>query len=531
MGKRIMTIDELYNFCLNNNVANFDSHDFGTELYVEMLGNFEKTTSNEDKLTEGMTPFVSRAFHDHVNLNHTSIPTNVFKANVPTSHLRPILANIVPDKETNELDFDSHDYHIEEYTTMDDDGNEIVVKKKVFDEQPIGVIDGTKTTIEYDRESKVHRAVMHGYLYDAYCQDAIEILNRRGTVDCSVELTILKMTWDSSNKVLVLNDFYVSGLTLLGKNRKPGMKGSNFKLEDFTDKNNAIEFSLTDKMINLLEGLDEKLSNIKSHIYNFDTKEEGGNEEKMFEQLLEKYGKTAEDITFEYADLSDEELEAKFIEVFGSQLPNLEQKDEKVNITRTYEISHEDLRYALYELLRPFEEAEDTYYWINNVYDDYFIYENYNDKIYRQNYIKDNETDTVTFDGERIELFRELLTANEKAELEAMRSNYEALKEFKDTVEKNELHSKKEQLLADEKYSVLSDNEIFNKLVENMDNYALDELEKEAKVIFADYVSSVGSFSLKDNTSKETTLKLFSNPNSRKKTKSGRYGDIFKNNN
>ena len=64
-----------------------------------------------------------------------------------------------------------------------------------------------------------------------------------------------------------------------------------------------------------------------------------------------------------------------------------------------------------------------------------------------------------------------------------------------------------------------------------MDNYALDELEKEAKVIFADYVSSVGSFSLKDNTSKETTLKLFSNPNSRKKTKSGRYGDIFKNNN
>ena len=32
----------------------------------------------------------------------------------------------------------------------------------------------------------------------------------------------------------------------------------------------------------------------------------------MFEKLLEKYGKTIEDITFEYEGLSDEELEAKF---------------------------------------------------------------------------------------------------------------------------------------------------------------------------------------------------------------------------
>lgn len=78
-------------------------------------------------------------------------------------------------------------------------------------------------------------------------------------------------------------------------------------------------------------------------------------------------------------------------------------------------------------------------------------------------------------------MFRELLTANEKAELEAMRSNYEALKEFKDTVEKNELHSKKEQLLADEKYSVLSDNETFNKLLKIWIIMLLTNFEKKQK--------------------------------------------------
>lgn len=65
-----------------------------------------------------------------------------------------------------------------------------MVTIKLYEEQPIGVIDGTKTTVEYDEDAGVNRAVLHGYLYDEYCQDAIEILNRRGTVDCSVELCI-----------------------------------------------------------------------------------------------------------------------------------------------------------------------------------------------------------------------------------------------------------------------------------------------------------------------------------------------------
>ena len=542
MIRKIMTIDELYSSCLKENFVKFDSNDSGKELLVQMLGSFSKSDDDQDKLTEGMTPFVSKAFHDHVNLNKSQIKTKVFKDNVPSSHLRPILANIKKDEETGELDFGSHDFHIEKVTETDENGNIVEKDKVVYDERPIGVIDGLKTTIEYDKDAKVNRAVLHGFLYNEYCQDAIDILNRRGTVDCSVELAIRSMSFDTVSKTLVLDDFYVSGLTLLSANTKPGMAGSNFKIEDFSVDEGCAKFDKDEKIIELLENMNKLLANFS------DDKniQKGGTAGKMFEELLKKYNKTVKDITFEYENLSDEELEAKFAEMFendntgtgngnepSGEGNNGDNSDPEGNsngegqtfekMTRTYEISHEDTKYALYQLLSSYEESDGDWYFINSVFDDYFTYENWNgDKIFGQKYIKDG--DNVAFDGERYNLHRELLTDSEFAELQSMRSNYAALKEFKETAEKNELHNQREAILADEKYSVLAENEAFSELKNNMDNYSLTDLEKEAKVIFADYVASVGEFSAKEN--KPSGIKMFGNPNSGKR-KTGRYGDLF----
>ena len=303
--RRIMSIDELYEFCLKNNFAHFDSNEFGKELMVRMNGNFEKTSKDEDKHKESLTPFISRAFHDHVNLNKSEISEESFNENVPSANFRPILAHITTNSD-NELDFGSHDY----YVTTDKDGND----KVVYEEQPIGVIDGTKTTIEYDEDANVNRAVLHGYLYDEYCQDAIEILNRRGTVDCSVELCIRELSFNTANKTLQLDDFYVSGLTLLSKDVSPGMAGSNFKIEDFAVNAETVTFNTDNKLVETLE----KLTNILESFDINQKSKEGGTNNKMtkFEELLAKYGKTAEDVTFNYTEMSDEELEAKFAEMF-----------------------------------------------------------------------------------------------------------------------------------------------------------------------------------------------------------------------
>jgi hypothetical protein len=549
--RRIMSIDELYEFCLKNNFAHFDSNEFGKELMVRMNGNFEKTSKDEDKHKESLTPFVSRAFHDHVNLNKSEISEESFNENVPSANFRPILAHITTNSD-NELDFGSHDY----YVTTDKDGND----KVVYEEQPIGVIDGTKTTIEYDEDAGVNRAVLHGYLYDEYCQDAIEILNRRGTVDCSVELCIRELSFNTANKTLQLDDFYVSGLTLLSKDVSPGMAGSNFKIEDFAVNAETVTFNTDNKLVETLE----KLTNILESFDINQKSKEGGTNNKMtkFEELLAKYGKTAEDVTFDYTEMSDEELEAKFAEMFdddnsegdnsdngesgepsndgdgdgeGASDPDGNEGESQTfeKIVRTYEISHEDTRYALYNLLAPYEESDNDYYYISNVFDSYFVYEGWcTDKIYRQNYTKDG--DNVAFDGERIELFRELLTASEKAELESMRSNYAALKEFKETAEKNELHAQKEAIINADNYSVLTEkdsegnyvNTDFAELVKTMDNYSVEDFETKVKVMHSDYMSAHANFSSVDTKKNTNSVKILTNMNKKSKPKKN-YGSLF----
>lgn len=547
--RRIMSIDELYEFCLKNNFAHFDSNEFGKELMVRMNGNFEKTSKDEDKHKESLTPFVSRAFHDHVNLNKSEISEESFNENVPSANFRPILAHITTNSD-NELDFGSHDY----YMTTDKDGND----KVVYEEQPIGVIDGTKTTIEYDEDAGVNRAVLHGYLYDEYCQDAIEILNRRGTVDCSVELCIRELSFNTANKTLQLDDFYVSGLTLLSKDVSPGMAGSNFKIEDFAVNAETVTFNTDNKLVETLE----KLTNILESFDINQKSKEGGTNNKMtkFEELLAKYGKTAEDVTFDYTEMSDEELEAKFAEMFdgdnsegdnsgngesgepsndgegndeGTSDPN---GDEGGNISKNelfnklFEISFDEVKYALNNLCSVYRNDSEWCY-VSQVYENYFIMEDWDsDKYYKQSYEKDG--DNISLSGERIEMFAMLLTESEKLSIEDMRSNYAALKEFKETVEKNELHAKREEILANENFASISEkdeegnfvNKNFEKLYTNMDNYSLEDLEKEAKLIYAD--SNMKTFAAHtEKTQKKSTVKVFANVN--KSKKDNRYGNLF----
>lgn len=549
--RRIMSIDELYEFCLKNNFAHFDSNEFGKELMVRMNGNFEKTSKDEDKHKESLTPFVSRAFHDHVNLNKSEISEESFNENVPSANFRPILAHITTNSD-NELDFGSHDY----YVTTDKDGND----KVVYEEQPIGVIDGTKTTIEYDEDAGVNRAVLHGYLYDEYCQDAIEILNRRGTVDCSVELCIRELSFNTANKTLQLDDFYVSGLTLLSKDVSPGMAGSNFKIEDFAVNAETVTFNTDNKLVEALE----KLTNILESFDINQKSKEGGTNNKMtkFEELLAKYGKTAEDVTFNYTEMSDEELEVKFVEMFdddnseGDNSGDGESGDpsndgegdgegasdpdgnEGGNISKNelfnklFEISFDEIRYALNNLCSVYRNDSEWCY-VSQVYENYFIMEDWDsDKYYKQSYEKDG--DNISLSGERIEMFAMLLTESEKLSIEDMRSNYAALKEFKEIAEKNELHAQKEAIINADNYSVLTEkdsegnyvNADFAELVKTMDNYSVEDFETKVKVMHSDYISTHANFSSTNTKENTNSVKILTNMNKKSKPKKN-YGHLF----
>lgn len=551
-NKKIMSVDELYEFCLKNNFAHFNSNEFGNEIAVRMKGNFKKDEGSNNKHTESLTPFVSRAFHDKVNLNKSEIPNDSFNENLPSANFRPILANITVNS-SGEKDFGSHDYHIEE----DENGDE----KTVYDEKPVGVIDGSKTTVEYDKDADVNRAVLHGYLYNDYCQDAIDILNRRGTVDCSVELAIRDFSFNSDTRTLMINDFYVTALTLLSQDVRPGMAGSNFKIEDFAANTEQLNFNTDNKLIETLEKLtgilesfdiNKNLGKEEPRVDNKDFEEVTENEEvtETEETTEEEVTVTEEESEETVDEASEEETDEDTVEELDTQEIKEEtsieeeiQEDSKdFSITvkyadKEFAISLQEKIYALSDLVNlTYADQDNTWYSVT-AYDDYVIMcDWWSGKYFKQTYTESDGIFNLT--GDRIPVFAEFVTQEELDSLNDMRSNYAAIKEELSKYQNAELHAQKEAIVSDEKYSVLTEkdeegnfkNEAYAKLVSDMDNYSLTDLEKELKSVFADYITSGGQFAFngKQNEKLTVTQKKFAAP--AKDNTPSRYGNLFKHN-
>ena len=578
MSKRIMTVDELYAFCLKNKFSKFDSKEFGKELVVEMPANFAKSDDNTDKMTEGLTPFISRAFHDHINLNKSEIKEQDFKDNLPSSNLRPILAHIVKDEKTGELDFGSHDSHVEKVTEIDEDGKEFTVEKVVYDEQPIGVIDGSKTSIEYDEEAKVNRAILHGYLYNEYCQDAIDILNRRGTVDCSVELVIRQMSMDGKTKSLVLNDFYVAGLTLLSAKTKPGMAGSNFKIEDFSLESKTFDFEKQ-----LIE-MQAKLNELEAR-FNINNSMKGGKatveikDNKNFEEVTETEKVTETEATTDEVTVSEEESEKtvdktseensveekETDEVTTEEVEESVDEDTEVkednacggggsgskkkkknsseesqtNTTvecsytvngesKKFAVSLQEKIYAIQDLVNvTYAEADNTYYGVS-VYEDYVVMCDYwSGRYFKQSYTSEN--DNYSLVGDRVEVFAEFVTADEQSKLDDMRSNYSSIVEELNTYKSAEVYADKMTVFDDEAYADYLETDEFKALMskETVDKYSKEELAEKADATLGKLVKKNKTFSFASTETKKRVNRVAFNAEKQTEETYKPYGDLF----
>ena len=542
MGKqsKILTLDSLYQFFVDQNKSvNFSIKNSEKPIVVSIPGNFEQ--SSDDMV--GMLKLKLKVCHTELNRNGSYISEeNMLKA-IPSLKYRPLLAYIhtLP---SGEDDFYAHNIEI----IKDENGEE----KICYLEKQVGCFTTDEPYLEYDEEAKKTYVIAHAVIPEEYTS-AADIIRRKQGTKVSCELVINELAYNAKEKYLELIDFYFGGTTLLGCDEEgnqinEGMVGSRADISEFCLEEKTYAFQ--EQIIEMQEKLDKLIS-----CFNIDNSKKGGISMNHFEDLLAKYSKTVEDITFEYEGMSDEELDAKFEELFGES--ETEPEDDSVVVenndeaeetevveeeeiteateaiveneafTRTYELSHDDIRCALYNLLAPYEEADNTYYYINEVFDDYFVYESWcnGGTIYGQGYVKDEEI--VSFEGERYELFRELLTASEKAELEAMRSNYAAISEKLKVYEDAEIEAKKVELLNADDYASVRDNEVFAGLLEDHANISYEELQSKCDQIILDAVKS-GKYSAVnsvDDTTK-TSKKQFTNPTV-KKAKSSRYGKLF----
>lgn len=543
MQKRYFTVEDLIKFCEQDKMYNFSSKESGKPIVIQAIQDFSSADVEE---TEDNKLFAKvRVCHTLLNRNGSYISEKSMKAAMPSLKYAPLLANI-HQLDDGSWDFHSHDYHIEK----DEDGNEVVV----YDEKQVGTFTADDPYLEYDEEMDKTYVIARVAIPESYTRCADIIREKNGT-KVSCELIVYDCSYNAKEKYLQLENFEFAGCTCLGSEKDgtpigEGMLGSKITLEDFSEENNSL-IKFNEKMVEL----QARLEKLETACFDNNNSEEGGNENlNKFDELCQKYGKTVEDITFDYKNMSDDELEAKFAELFddnsdGDNSDNgepgepsndgegdngetfvqtnsvIENYSKSELFNKLFEISFDEIKYALNNLCSIYRNDSEWCY-VSKVYDDYFIMEDWDsDKFYRQSY--ERSDDNISLSGERIEMFAMLLTESEKLNIEEMRSNYEALKEFKETVEKNELHSKKEAILADEKYSVLSENEAFAELKNNMDNYSIDDLETKAKVIFADYVSFVGAFSAKPETQKSKVLYMSNSNSERESKKKTPYGGIF----
>ena len=215
-------------------------------------------------------------------------------------------------------------------------------------------------------------------------------------------------------------------------------------------------------------------------------------------------------------------------------------KPEKYSVTmsdgsiKEFALSLDEINNALYMLVnQTYGEADNTYYGVQ-VFEDgtLIMIDWWNNKAFRQSYTR-GEDDNFSLVGDRVAVNQVWVTAEEEEALNEMKANYSSLVQFKADTENAELHAQREAILYDAKYSVLAEkdenneykNEAYAKLVSEMDNYSLTDLEKELKSVFADHITNGGQFAYAGEIEKPTvTKKLFANS---KTKKSSRYGNLF----
>lgn len=525
------TLDDLYQFFVEQNQSvNFSSKETKSPIVVSVVGNF---AANENDMP-GMLGVKLKVCHTETNRNGSHISKENMENAMPTLKYRPILAYI------HELEDGTKDFYAHNMEIVEDENGEAEIN---YIEKQVGCFTADDPWLEYDKDADKTYVMAYAVIPEEYTE-AANIIRRKNGTKVSCELVINELAYNAKEKYLDLTDFYFGGCTLLGVDEDgneigEGMLGARADIADFCHEEPV--FTYQEKLIEALDKLNLTLSS-----FNISNLQKGGNEEmdNVETVVVENSETVIEETTVEETVTEQEEVET-VEEVTSDDSSASEDGDEEVvvvnskkqystdehgNVTVSFEISHEDIRGALFNLLGIYEEEDGEWYWVTNVYDDYFIFENWSgDKLYKQPYAVDG--DNVSLSGDRQEVFKMILSESEKLAIEKMREDYSALeakynalKETNEQYESAKLHSQREAILAADEYSVLADDADFKALVEEMDKFSLEELSTKADLIFAKFAKSQGDFAAKD----EKKSKVISfNFNSKKESKKQPYGNLF----
>lgn len=540
-----ISIDSFYEYLVNKgNSLKFSKDDFGGSFVAVGL---EGTLSfNQDTSKDGLVKAHLKAAHVGKNKNHSQITYSSMKKNLKSIKNRPILAYI------HQLEIDGKQKNVFGWHAMhEDDGGEIV-----YDEIPVGhVPTDAKPELVYDADKDKEYIETDAYLYEGYTKAPDILMDADGQCPVSVEIDVYDFSYDAKEKILNIDNFVFKGITILGYYEdgsvvEPAMEGANISLLNFdVDKKATFEIDQ-----NSTKG--------------------GKNEMDLFEQLLQQYNVTVEDVTFDYENLTDEELKAKFEEMFGSkpeeETPdsnfddgdsegsedpdeNDEEDSEQSNDTivqdeaplssikknnsvnentivysindKEFSVSLNDKIYALSVLVNDAYSENDNAYYNVVVYDkELVMVDCWNGTAYRQSY--NERAGVFSLKGDRVPVHAIYVTDTEEQQLDDIRSKYSTMSEELAKYQKAEEDSRKEAIINSEDWEVISDSAEFAQIKEHISEYSADEIQNKCDALLLSFAKIN---SKKTHVAKDTNqhkFSLFRIPEG-KSAEYKRYGNIF----
>lgn len=495
--------------------------------------------------------------HTGINRNHSSLTEEAAKKAIKNLAYKPVLANFC--EIDGVKDFTSHDFDV------DEDGNYVYYEKQV------GCFTADKAYMEKDDDREDRMNVFAKVAIPREYTDAAEIIERKGGTKVSVELAVNELSYNSKDKLLMLEDVDVMGLTCLGVDPdtgepvQEGMENAHIQIEDFSKENNSLIFNA--KIINeIADAVAERLSDKENNqrkeetVMDFEekieettveetevetTEEETVTEEMSEEPVAEETPEVvnAEEASEEFESDEPDEIteESEEIRVEESEDDNQEEAEKSEDVTNEFSISYsvsygenrkefsvslQDKIYALSTLVNDtYSETDNAWYEVV-VYDEekFVIMKDWwNDKAYKQSYKV--KKDVYSLVGDRVQVYAQYLTEDEIKKLDDMRANYSSIS---DKLAKYEAEPEKMQILESDEYAKVVDSAEFVELksVEKHFDMSVDEVRKAADDILLAYAKSGKLDFSVDEEKKKVGVKKFANDT---KKKTGRYGSLFKN--
>ena len=550
-----ITIDAFYDYLVKQgNSVKFSKDDFVGGSFVAV--GLEGTLSfSQDTSKDGLVKTHLKAAHVGKNKNHSQITYSSMKKNLKSIKNRPILAYI------HQLEVDGEQKNVFGWHAMHEGDNGEIV----YDEIPVGhVPTDAKPELVYDADKDKEYIETDAYLYESYTKAPEILMDADGQCPVSVEIDVYDFSYDAKEKILNIDNFVFKGITILGyyedgSTVEPAMEGANISLLNFNVDNTTFEIDQ-----NSMKG--------------------GKDDMGLFEQLLEQYNVTAEDVTFEHENLTDEELKAKFEEMFGnaetpesnfedentdsgdegaegdeseegveSEEPEAEddnepeseseeesqdeaQDDEPVkkiensivyNINgKEFAVSLNDKIYALATLVNDTYSESDNAYYSVLVYDkELVMVDMWAGSAYRQAYSE--RSGVFSLKGDRVPVHAIYVTDTEEQKIDEIRSNYSVVCTELEKYHAAEENAKKEAIINSKEWALISDNEKFAALKANFAEYSVEELQNKCDAILLETVKSgVQVSNVPKDTKEKHVFSVFRVPDGQQQEVK-RYGNIF----